>query len=107
MQFRSLSSLSRILIVACAAGLGTSSLLAQDASGASSSSAQTPAQGTATTSPKPMAPTEPYASRIDIFAGYSYLAPHGSITVPGGGDYGANGPIKYSSIDYGAIGSFN
>jgi hypothetical protein len=54
-----------------------------------------------------MAPTEPYASRIDIFAGYSYLAPHGSITVPGGGDYGANGPIKYSSIDYGAIGSFN
>ncbi len=104
MQFRSLSSLSRILIVTCAAGLGTGSLLAQDASTAASSSAQTPAQGTPTSS-KPMAPTEPYASRIDIFAGYSYLAPHGNITVPGGSTIGVLGPVKYSSVDYGAIGS--
>ncbi len=107
MQYRSLSSLSRILIVTCAAGLGTSGLLAQDASNASSSSAQTPAQGTPTTSSKPMAPTEPYASRIDIFAGYSYLAPHGNITVPGGANIGIDGPVKYSSVDYGAIGSVN
>ena len=107
MQFRPLSSLSKILIVSCAVGLGTSSLLAQDTSSASSSSAQAPAQGTATTSSKPMAPTAPYASRIDIFAGYSYLAPHGSLTVPSGANIGVDGPVKYSSIDYGAIGSFN
>ncbi len=106
MQFRSLSSLSRILIVTCAAGLGTSSLLAQDASNTSSSSAQSSTQGTPT-STKPMAPTEPYASRIDVFAGYSYLAPHGSITVPGGVGIGVNGPVKYSSVDYGALGSVN
>jgi len=54
-----------------------------------------------------MAPTEPPASRIDIFAGYSYLAPHGSINVPGGSTIGVDGPVKYSSIDYGAIGSVN
>ena len=103
MQFRSLSSLSRILIVTCAAGLGTSSLLAQDASNSSSSSTQTSTQGTPTS--KPMAPTAPYASRIDIFAGYSYLAPHGDITVPGGAGIGVSGPVKYSSVDYGALGS--
>jgi outer membrane protein OmpA-like peptidoglycan-associated protein len=107
MQFRSLSSLSRILIVACAAGLGTSSLLAQDASNASSSSAQAPAQGTSTTSSKPTAPAEPYASRIDIFAGYSYLAPHGTITEPGGQYVGLLGPVSYPSVNYGAIGSIN
>ena len=106
MQFRSLSSLSRILIVTCAAGLGTSSLLAQDASNSSSSSAQSSTQGTPT-SMKPMAPTAPYASRIDIFAGYSYLAPHGNITVPDGAAIGVVGPVKYSSIDYGALGSVN
>jgi outer membrane protein OmpA-like peptidoglycan-associated protein len=61
----------------------------------------------ATTSSKPMAPTEPYASRIDLFAGYSYLAPHGSLTVPSGANIGVTGPVKYSSIDYGAIGSVN
>ena len=119
MQFRSLSSLSRILIVTCAAGLGTSSLLAQDTTSGTpapsgtpttngtSTSAQTPAQGMSNTSSKPMAPTEPYASRIDLFAGYSYLAPHGNITVPGGASIGVTGPVKYSSVDYGAIGSVN
>ncbi|HEV2272587.1 MAG TPA: OmpA family protein [Acidobacteriaceae bacterium] len=44
---------------------------------------------------------------MDIFAGYSYLAPHGSVTIPGGSNIGINGPVSYSSIDYGAIGSFN
>ncbi len=106
MQFRSLSSLSRILIVTCAVGVGTSSLLAQDASNSTSSSAQGSTQGTPT-STKPMAPTEPAASRIDLFAGYSYLAPHGSLTVPDGANIGVSGPVKYSSIDYGAIGSVN
>ena len=51
------------------------------------------------------APQAPFASRIDIFAGYSYLAPHGSVNVPGGYLIGVNSPVKYSSIDYGAIGS--
>ena len=40
---------------------------------------------------------------MDVFMGYSYLAPHGTVTtsVPSGTTYSAN----YSSIDYGAIGS--
>jgi hypothetical protein len=42
---------------------------------------------------------------VDIFAGYSYFAPHGTITVPGGASIGVNGPVSYSSINYGAIGS--
>ncbi|MGI8772324.1 MAG: hypothetical protein ACR2JE_12905 [Acidobacteriaceae bacterium] len=55
----------------------------------------------------PNAPEAPFASRIDIFAGYSYLAPQGSITVPGGNLIGIGSPVKYSAIDYGAIGSVN
>ncbi len=69
MHSRPMSSLGRILLVAGTVGLGSMSLLAQDST---------------STSTKPMAPSEPPASRIDIFAGYSYLAPHGQLTVPGG-----------------------
>lgn len=87
-----LSSLGRILLVAGTVGLGSMSLLAQD-------STSTPS--------KPVAPAEPPASRIDIFAGYSYLAPHGQLTVPDGASIGVTGPVSYSSINYGAIGSFN
>jgi outer membrane protein OmpA-like peptidoglycan-associated protein len=65
------------------------------------------AQDSTSTAPKPVAPADPPASRIDIFAGYSYLAPHGSVTIPGGAGIGLPGPINYSSINYGAIGSFN
>ena len=58
--------------------------------------------------PKPVAPAEPPASRIDIFAGYSYLAPHGSAYDSGSGaNIGVTGPLSYSSINYGAIGSVN
>jgi outer membrane protein OmpA-like peptidoglycan-associated protein len=71
-------------------GLGSVSLLAQDSS---------------STASKPVAPAESPASRIDIFLGYSYLAPHGSLTVPGGAGIGVSGPVNYSSINYGAIGS--
>jgi hypothetical protein len=92
MHSRPLSSLGRILLVAGTVGLGSMSLLAQDST---------------STPPKPVAPAEPPASRIDIFAGYSYLAPHGSLTVPDGALIGVTGPVNYSSINYGAIGSFN
>jgi outer membrane protein OmpA-like peptidoglycan-associated protein len=90
MHARPLTSLSRILLVAGAVGLGSASLLAQDST---------------STAPKPTAPAEPPASRIDIFAGYSYWAPHGSVTIPSGANIGINGPVSYSSINYGAIGS--
>ncbi len=138
MHLRPLHSLSRILLVTCAVGLGTTALFAQDTMSSPSTpapnSTQTPPQPTQDQTPSstpatapaapsdqssssmpapaaaaPAAPTNapqaPFASRIDIFAGYSYLAPHGSITVPGGGLIGVNSPVKYSSIDYGAIGS--
>jgi hypothetical protein len=90
MHSRQLTSLGRILFVAGAVGLGSISLLAQDSP---------------STASKPVAPAEPPASRIDIFAGYSYLAPHGTLTVPGGANIGVSGPVSYSSINYGAIGS--
>jgi outer membrane protein OmpA-like peptidoglycan-associated protein len=90
MHSRPLSSLGRILLAAGVVGLGSVSLLAQDST---------------STAPKPTAPTETPASRIDIFAGYSYWAPHGSLTVPDGAAIGVNGPVTYSAINYGAIGS--
>lgn len=91
MHSRPLSSLSRILFAICAVGLGTSSLLGQDSTSATSN---TPA--------KPAATADSQASRWDIFAGYSYLAPHGTVNVPlSSGTL----PVKPSSVDLGAIGS--
>ena len=78
-------SLSRILIVACAVGLGSSSVYGQDSSKPAAAPPATP------------------ISRIDVFLGYSYLAPHGTITTTLGD--GSLSPAKYSSVDYGAIGS--
>lgn len=89
MHSRPLGSLSRILLVTCAVGLGSSSLFGQDSPSATSN---TPA--------KPAASTDSQASRWDFFAGYSYLAPHGTVTVPGTGLQ-----VKPSSVDLGAIGS--
>ncbi len=119
MHSRPLHSLSRILLVSCAVGLGTTGLFAQDTPNSSATpapnSTQAPPQSTqdstsssapaAAPTPAPSAPQAPYASRVDIFAGYSYLAPHGSVTIPGGEAVGLPGPVKYSSIDLGAIGS--
>ena len=135
MHLRPLHSLSRILLVTCAVGLGTSGLLAQDTMGSPSTpapnSTQTPPQPTQDQTPSStptaapdqtsssapaaapaMAPTPgqnapqaPFASRFDIFAGYSYLSPHGSVTIPDGAAVGFSSPVKYSAIDYGAIGS--
>jgi outer membrane protein OmpA-like peptidoglycan-associated protein len=84
MHSRPLGFLGRILLSGCAMGLGASMLFAQ-------SSSSTPAE------------SQPAASRADVFLGYSYLAPHGSVTtnLP-------TGPVtnNYSSINEGAIGSF-
>ncbi|HVW76793.1 MAG TPA: hypothetical protein VHB45_04215 [Alloacidobacterium sp.] len=85
MQSRPLSSVSRILLVGCAVGLGASSLFGQSST------------------PAPAAPAEQPVSRIDVFTGYSYIAPHGTVNTPL-----QNGTIfsdRYSSVDLGAIGS--
>jgi outer membrane protein OmpA-like peptidoglycan-associated protein len=120
MHSRQLHSLSRILLVSCAVGLGTTGLLAQstpnstqtpaqpsspDTTSSSAPAAQTPAPAAAPAAAAPSAPQAPYASRVDIFAGYSYLAPHGSVLIPNGQAVGLPSPVKYSSIDLGAIGS--
>jgi outer membrane protein OmpA-like peptidoglycan-associated protein len=85
MHSRFLTSLSRILLVGCAVGIGASSMYGQ-------SSSSTPA-----------APAEQPVSRIDIFAGYSYLAPKGTVTTPLVD--GTTFSDTYSSIDLGAIAS--
>jgi outer membrane protein OmpA-like peptidoglycan-associated protein len=85
MHSRLLVSLSRILLAGCAVGIGASSMYGQ-------SSSSTPA-----------APGEAPVSRIDVFLGYSYLAPKGTVTTPELG--GTTFSDTYSSINYGAIGS--
>jgi outer membrane protein OmpA-like peptidoglycan-associated protein len=77
-----LTSLSRILLVGCAVGIGASSMFGQ----ASSST-----------------PPEAPISRIDVFLGYSYLAPKGSVATPQAD--GTTFSDSYSSINAGAIGS--
>jgi hypothetical protein len=46
-------------------------------------------------------PAEPSPSRWDIFVGYSYLAPHGTVQVPQSG--GNLVPYDYSSVNYGGL----
>src|SRR5271170_5781457 len=82
MLSRTKGSLSRILLVACAVGLGSSSLYGQ-----SSPTAAPPAP----------------ISRIDVFLGYSYLAPHGTVTTPLSN--GSTSPNNYSSITLGTADS--
>jgi hypothetical protein len=84
MHSRLLTSLSRILLVGCAVGIGASGMYGQ-------SSSSTPA------------PSEEPVSRVDVFLGYSYLAPKGSVDTPQGG--GTVFTSSYDSINYGAIGS--
>ena len=94
--------LSRVLLVGCAVGLGATSLLGQD------SSATPPASPAAPTTPAPAAPAGPKQtpiSRVDIFTGYSYFAPHGTVTT-NSSVTGLPYPVTYQSVDYGAIGSF-
>ncbi len=82
MLSRPKGSLSRILLVACAVGLGSSSLYGQNSPTA--------------TPPAPI-------SRIDVFMGYSYLAPHGTIYTPL--PDGSTSPNTYSSITLGTVDS--
>jgi hypothetical protein len=79
MKSRVWKSISRVAVLACAA-LVPVAMLGQDAA--------KPAQ-------KPSAQDSP--SKWDIFLGYSYLAPHGTVTQPGGV------PNQYNSIDWGGI----
>ena len=90
MRFRPLRALSGVLLVAGVMGVAATSLFAQNSSSAASKAAAVP---------------DAPASRIDFFAGYSYLGPHGSLTVPFGSTIGVPGPVSYSSINVGAIGS--
>jgi hypothetical protein len=76
MVYRPFSNLSRLMLAACAVGLGVGSLNAQTSSTA--------------------APVGLNPSRVDVFLGYSYFGAHGQVKPAG---------IAYSSIDLGAIGS--
>src|SRR5271170_1226750 len=76
MVYRPFSNLSRLMLAACAVGLGVGSLNAQTT-------------GTA-------APVGINPSRVDVFLGYSYFGAHGQVKPAG---------ISYSSINVGAIGS--
>ncbi len=49
-------------------------------------------------------PKQAPVSRIDIFTGYSYFAPHGTVTT-NSGQTGLPYPVRYGSADEGAIGS--
>jgi hypothetical protein len=76
MVYRPFNNLSRLMLAACAVGLGVGSLNAQ--------------------TPSTAAPMGANPSRVDIFLGYSYFGAHGQVKPAG---------INYSSIDIGAIGS--
>jgi hypothetical protein len=79
MNFSVLKSVSRVFAIACAVLLPVAMVGQDNSKPAAKSSAQD--------SP----------SKWDIFAGYSYLAPHGTVTVPGGQ------PEAFTSINWGAI----
>ena len=91
MQFRPFARGRRTLLAACTLLLGAATVLGQSSS--SIPSAPTPKN------------QQDSPSRWDVLMGYSYVAPHGTVsTVP---DPGGLAPINlnYSSIEYGAIGS--
>ncbi|MGC8548611.1 MAG: OmpA family protein [Acidobacteriaceae bacterium] len=86
MNFRPKNMISRILLVACLTFFVTTVLYGQSSN-----------------SPMPAAPKQQNPSRVDIFTGYSYLAPHATVTtnLSSGGTY----TDRLSSINEGAIGS--
>lgn len=90
--------LSRILLAGCAVGLSATGLYGQD------STSTPPATPAAPAAAAPMMPKAAPISRIDIFTGYSYLAPHGTVTT-NSAITGQPFPVRYGSVDYGAIGS--
>jgi len=83
MHSRTMRSICHVLVLACAA-LSPAVLTAQDAA-----------------KPAPKAASSDYASRWDIFAGYSYLAPKGTVQVPQ-----LNGtvqPYSYNAVNVGGL----
>jgi ribosomal protein S11 len=81
MNFRVLRSVSRVIAVACAVLLPVA-MAGQDSS-----------------KPASKASAQDSPSKWDIFLGYSYLSPHGTVTQPGGV------PQRFDSIDWGGIAS--
>jgi outer membrane protein OmpA-like peptidoglycan-associated protein len=81
MLSRVFSKLSGVLLVGCAVGIGASAVYAQ--------------------STTPAAPPEAPISRIDIFTGYSYIAPKANVatTQPDGTTFTSN----MDAVDYGAL----
>jgi outer membrane protein OmpA-like peptidoglycan-associated protein len=90
MYFRPFRSSGRTLVAGAAMLFGAATLLGQ-------ASSQVPS------APTPQTAADQSESRVDVFMGYSYLAPHGTVntTVPNGTTYSVN----YGAINYGAIGS--
>src|ERR1700722_13178981 len=80
MNSRVLKFVSRTLALACAV-LVPVAMVGQDSSKAAAKAV----------------PSGDSPSKWDIFVGYSYLAPHGTVTQPGGV------PEQYNSIDWGGI----
>jgi ribosomal protein S11 len=78
MNVRVLKSVSRTIAMVCAISLPLAMAGQQNSSNAKTSSQDSP-------------------SKWDIFLGYSYLAPHGTVTKPGGS------PEQFNSIDWGGI----
>ncbi len=83
MYSRTTKSICRVLALACVA-LAPVALAAQD-----------------TAKPAPKTSPEDYASRWDIFAGYSYLAPHGTVQVPQ--PDGTTAPYSYNAVNLGGL----
>jgi outer membrane protein OmpA-like peptidoglycan-associated protein len=77
MVYSRLRNIGRFVLAACAVSLGVVTLGAQ-------------------TAPSTTAPVGINPSRVDVFLGYSYFGTHSELKPAG---------IRYSSIDYGAIGS--
>src|SRR6202034_2501662 len=90
MYFRRFSLTSRTLLTGCAMLLGATALMGQ-------SSSSTPSAPTPQT-------LDQSTSRMDVFMGYSYIAPHGTVSTPE--PNGVNTDLNYSSINYGAIASY-
>jgi outer membrane protein OmpA-like peptidoglycan-associated protein len=83
MLVQSLKSLGRTLAFVCLA-VTPVALAAQDAP-----------------KPAPKASSADYASRWDIFAGYSYIAPHGTVNVPQ--PNGTVVPYNYNAVNLGGL----
>jgi len=83
MHLQTMKSLCRVVALACVA-VAPAALAAQDSA-----------------KPASKASPEDYASRWDIFAGYSYLAPKGTVQVPQ--PNGSVAPYSYDAVNLGGL----